>query len=51
MMAVGRRMLELALLFGQEQGVVGAREKEVILGAVCGRGRSGGSAKFNVTRK
>ena len=46
MMALGRRMLELAFEFGQQQGVVGAREREVILGAVCGR--SGGLGRQKI---
>ena len=46
MMAVGRRMLELALEFGQQQGVVGGREREVILGAVCGRSAGLGGQKI-----
>ena len=46
MMALGRRMLELAFEFGQQQGVVGAREREVILGAVCGRSGGLGGQKI-----
>ena len=46
MLAVGRRMLEVALMYGQEQRVVGDRETEVILEAVCGRSGGLGGQKI-----